>query len=223
MIPEKQYLDMSTTTTRTVFCRDCGNELDERAEICPGCGIRQKQPEYQAPLQTQPQKDSGIAAIASFVIPGLGQVYNGEIAKGIILGLVTIAFAITGIGLLIAIPMWIWLVYDAYKTAEAMNGHPLRTTGQPGGAGSTGVQATSAEAITQHQKVTSVLQWYKKTGPYGGHTKDTLRRFKKITSFDELSANDRTRIVEAIQAHEDEFGIDQDLATVRSQLDEPTP
>lgn len=26
----------------TVFCRDCGAEISERAEICPDCGIRQK-------------------------------------------------------------------------------------------------------------------------------------------------------------------------------------
>lgn len=26
----------------TVFCRDCGAEISERAEICPECGIRQQ-------------------------------------------------------------------------------------------------------------------------------------------------------------------------------------
>lgn len=25
-----------------VFCRDCGAEIDERAEICPECGVRQQ-------------------------------------------------------------------------------------------------------------------------------------------------------------------------------------
>lgn len=34
---------MAAETSRgTVFCRDCGAEISERAEICPKCGIRQQ-------------------------------------------------------------------------------------------------------------------------------------------------------------------------------------
>jgi len=92
------------------YCRECGNEIDRRAEICPDCGIRQQPPE-------QSDMSPGIPAAASFIIPGLGQVVNGELAKGIILGIVTVSFALTGIGLIIALPIWLWLVYDAYKVA----------------------------------------------------------------------------------------------------------
>lgn len=217
MMSQKQYSRMSSNATRTVFCRDCGSEIDERAEICPECGIRQKQPEYQQPAHSQ--KDPGIAAVASFFVPGLGQVYNGQIAKGIILGIVTIALAITGIGLLIAIPMWIWLVYDAYKTAEQTNASALQSRAQQVSTNGGIQQSPTPEDITRHQKVHSVLKWYKKAGPDGGLTKGTIRRLKKVTSFSELSENDRQRIVNAIHAHENEFGVDQELAAVRAELE----
>jgi TM2 domain-containing membrane protein YozV len=99
---------------QTVYCRDCGSEIRAKAEICPECGIRQKDPDSGSSSGNNP----GVAAVCSFVVPGLGQVYNGELWKGILSGAITILFALTGIGLIIAIPMWIWLVFDAYKTAE---------------------------------------------------------------------------------------------------------
>lgn len=96
-----------------VFCRDCGATIHERAEICPECGIRQREPE-----SSSPEKSPGLAAVASFFVPGLGQVYNGEIAKGLVFMAVTIGLAITVIGLVLAFPLWIWLIYDAYTVAE---------------------------------------------------------------------------------------------------------
>jgi TM2 domain-containing membrane protein YozV len=102
-----------------IYCRDCGEEINERAEICPECGIRQKDPpDSITNNSSSSEKNEGLAAAASFVVPGLGQVYNGEIAKGIIAGAITVLFALTGIGLIIALPIWIWLVYDAYHMAN---------------------------------------------------------------------------------------------------------
>ena len=34
---------------------------------------------------TQPKKNPGLAAVASFFFAGLGQIYNGEILKGVLL------------------------------------------------------------------------------------------------------------------------------------------
>ena len=72
------------------------------------------------------QKSSGLAAVMSFFIMGLGQIYNGQIAKG--LGLIvaevvlwTLTVFTLGIASLILLPLWIWNIYDAYKTAEAIN------------------------------------------------------------------------------------------------------
>ncbi|WP_170008321.1 DUF5683 domain-containing protein [Bacillus fonticola] len=66
----------------------------------------------------------GIAAVLSFFIAGLGQIYNGQIVKGI---LFIVAYAISGllmfvlIGFITTPILWIWGMVDAYKTAERMN------------------------------------------------------------------------------------------------------
>ncbi len=66
----------------TKFCPSCGKELQfENAEICPNCGVRISSP----PLPQSEIKSPGIAAIASFVVPGLGQIYCGQIGRGIMI------------------------------------------------------------------------------------------------------------------------------------------
>lgn len=65
------------------------------------------------------EKNPFLATVCSFFIPGLGQVYNGETAKGV--GI----FAGTLVGLfLVIIPgliVWVFGLYDAYTTAKKMN------------------------------------------------------------------------------------------------------
>lgn len=133
-----------------VYCRDCGEAIDTRAEICPQCGIRQQPPPSEVG-KGETEKDAGIAAVAAFVVPGLGQIYNGEIAKGIILGIITIILAITGVGLIIAVPLWIWLIYDAYNTADT-SGSPLEDDELPA--------EQDIPAVIDH-----VLAWYAENGP----------------------------------------------------------
>lgn len=89
------------------------------------------------------KKSSGVAAIASFFIPGLGQIYNGQILKGILfiifcglsvligiflVGAGAFALLITGkvfaaspiiiIGIILYPIFWVYNIYDAYNTAE---------------------------------------------------------------------------------------------------------
>lgn len=101
------------------FCANCGNEIDEKAEICPKCGVRVKQ----FPVHGE-MKSSGIAVILSFFITGLGQIYNGQIGKGIlfiIIGFIlALSFSIL-IGFLLFPLFWIYNMYDAYETAERIN------------------------------------------------------------------------------------------------------
>ncbi len=101
------------------FCANCGNEIDEKAEICPKCGVRVKQvPAY------IDKKSSGIAVVLSFFIPGLGQIYNGQIGKGIlfiIIGFILALSLIILIGFVLYPIFWIYNMYDAYKTAERIN------------------------------------------------------------------------------------------------------
>lgn len=49
------------------FCQHCGKKIKLEAEICPKCGVRVKE----APSQYE-IKSSGIAAVLSLIIPGLG-------------------------------------------------------------------------------------------------------------------------------------------------------
>ncbi len=67
----------------------------------------------------QEQKNPGIAALCSFFIPGLGQIYNGDVGKGIAVLLGTLIGA-----LFLFIPgliVWIFGIYDAHKTSKRMN------------------------------------------------------------------------------------------------------
>jgi TM2 domain-containing membrane protein YozV len=69
-------------------------------------------------------KNPGLAAVLSFLIAGLGQIYNGQLAKGIIFIIVyffswLLMFVL--IGLITTPILWIWGMYDAYKVAERHN------------------------------------------------------------------------------------------------------
>ena len=63
----------------------------------------------------------GIAALLSFLLPGLGQIYNGQIITGIIMMILAVIFVILS-AILIGIPpllvLWILSMSDAYHTAE---------------------------------------------------------------------------------------------------------
>jgi len=65
---------------------------------------------------------------AQFFIPGLGQIYNGEIVKGIIITIIVQIIngflAAIIVGLVTGAIVWIWSIYDAYKTAERINAGP---------------------------------------------------------------------------------------------------
>ncbi|HEY9206096.1 MAG TPA: zinc-ribbon domain-containing protein [Candidatus Methanoperedens sp.] len=99
------------------YCSNCGSEIDEKAEICPKCGVRVKA----VPVEI---KNPGLAAIASFFIPGLGQVYNGEILKGLIFMFISGIFFLLMfvlIGFILLPLFWAFNIYDAYRTAERIN------------------------------------------------------------------------------------------------------
>lgn len=69
-------------------------------------------------------KNPGIAAVLSFFYMGLGQIYNGQIAKGIVF---IVAYTISWILMIVLIGfittpiMFIYGMYDAYKSAEKIN------------------------------------------------------------------------------------------------------
>ncbi|HPC28311.1 MAG TPA: hypothetical protein PKX17_06250 [Candidatus Methanomethylicus sp.] len=109
----------------TKFCQFCGAEIDARAEICPKCGVRvAPPPAAAAPPPAEAGKSPVLALILSFLLPGLGQIYDGNAQKGIIMILAVIACAFLTlfiIGIFLYIALWLYGMYDAYKAAEEYN------------------------------------------------------------------------------------------------------
>jgi TM2 domain-containing membrane protein YozV len=95
-----------------MHCKNCGKQIDEKAEICVGCGVRVKEESKNNPT---------LAAVLSFIFVGLGQIYNGQVGKGI--GFMAIAFVLImtmfiGIGIILYPAFLIYQIYDAYKVAK---------------------------------------------------------------------------------------------------------
>jgi TM2 domain-containing membrane protein YozV len=110
---------MSSSSKNFKYCFNCAAEIDARAEICPKCGVRQPS------LQKTEFKSPGLAAVLSFLIPGLGQIYCGKIGKGILFLVLAIVSAVLIIIFLIGIPIyiivWVINILDAHKTAKRIN------------------------------------------------------------------------------------------------------
>jgi TM2 domain-containing membrane protein YozV len=74
----------------------------------------------------QPKKNPGVAAVLSFVVPGVGQIYNGAFLRGIFWLIITPGFWLGSGGTL----GWIChlvAAYTAYDYAERINSGELRS------------------------------------------------------------------------------------------------
>ncbi|MFZ4451463.1 hypothetical protein [Salibacterium aidingense] len=72
----------------------------------------------------QPQKNAGLAAVLSAIWCGLGQIYNGQIGKGVLFMIIQFINALLMfvlIGLITYPIFWIYGMVDAYKKAEKLN------------------------------------------------------------------------------------------------------
>jgi TM2 domain-containing membrane protein YozV len=75
------------------------------------------------------KKNPGVAAVLSFFWAGLGQIYNGQIAKGIVLMIVqviNVLLMFVLIGFLTYPLVWLLGIVDAYRTAQQDNEWLLR-------------------------------------------------------------------------------------------------
>ena len=111
---------------KNVNCKYCNEEINAKADICPHCGMR---------LRIVVTKNPGIASVLSFFIPGLGQIYNGDITMGIAFVILEILSLSVGIMVLrlekqsmlalafviLCAILWIYGIYNAYKNAEKIN------------------------------------------------------------------------------------------------------
>jgi TM2 domain-containing membrane protein YozV len=121
--------------------------------VCKSCA--EKMAAQPAHAQVVVKKEPALALLLSLVggfltgglLLGLGQIYNGQIKKGIgicianiFMGIVAIvlylaiSFITMGVGfvcclpvLLVPVAFWLWALYDAYVTADKINnGEPIK-------------------------------------------------------------------------------------------------
>ncbi len=107
-----------------MFCSQCGAANKDDARFCKACSASLVGSTAARVLMVQPAKSPGLAAVLSFFICGLGQIYNGQIFKGI---LMIIAYSVSWflifaiIGFVTTPILWIWGMVDAYRTADRLN------------------------------------------------------------------------------------------------------
>lgn len=91
------------------------------------------QPQGHVFLTTQ-AKNPGVAAVLSFLYCGLGQIYNGQIGKGIVF-LLLYSFCwilcLLIIGFILVPIVWIIGMIDAYTSAESINRQQMMRMGGP--------------------------------------------------------------------------------------------
>jgi hypothetical protein len=103
-------------------CPQCGKRAAEESPLfCSGCGARMdgSLSADGTPVAVRPRKNAMTAAFCSSCLPGLGQVYNGETAKGYLLFLATLAGLVCL--LLPGLLLWVYATYDAWGVAGRMN------------------------------------------------------------------------------------------------------
>ena len=118
VVIEEEPVDVNETK----FCANCGFEMPVTIKFCPECGHpTDAAPKVQNNTVVNSNVNPGLAAILSFLICGLGQIYLGLVKKGLIL---LIAAIISGfltiilIGWVTFFIVWIYSIYDAYKSAQ---------------------------------------------------------------------------------------------------------
>lgn len=112
-------------------CSKCGSPLDQNASLCSKCDNKVSDSTYMKNNNLSELKPDELvypfqcklsptgAAILSVLVVGLGQMINGQLAKGLIMliGGTVIGLITAGIA---AIPIWIISGVDAYKCAKKL-------------------------------------------------------------------------------------------------------
>lgn len=104
--------------SQTKYCQTCGEKIHINAEICPHCGVRV------GGVARSEEKSVVLAALLSFIFPGLGQLYNGQSHKAvtfIIAYIVSAVLIFILIGFILVVLVWVWSLIDVIKSTEAIN------------------------------------------------------------------------------------------------------
>ncbi len=138
------------TSCGKAICPDCSMEIGGKL-LCKPCCERVAS---QCMAAQASKKEPALALLLSFVgglvsglLIGLGQIYNGQAKKGVILCVLNIVLGLCilivyilasiltlGIGAFCCLPifaapllLWLYAMYDAYTTADKINrGEPVR-------------------------------------------------------------------------------------------------
>lgn len=118
-----------------IKCPECGKEISDLAKACPSCGC----PVHSGSVDEtesvrivqmppmKPKKNPGVAVVLSLLLPGLGQLYNGQIGIGLVMMVIIVGMYILGsLGIFIGAGLHVWLIYDAYKHAYMLNSGTAR-------------------------------------------------------------------------------------------------
>lgn len=116
-------------------CPNCGTELKYPGKFCPNCGASLESissvPQTNAETKVTrnqtvatTKKNPLVAAILSFIFPGIGQLYIGQNNKGgyfIVIAAVSIVLMVLFIGFIFYALFWLWSILDAYSSAQKLN------------------------------------------------------------------------------------------------------
>ncbi len=116
-------------------CPNCGTELKYHGKFCPNCGTSLESissvPQTNAETKVTrnqtvatTKKNPFVAAILSFIFPGIGQLYIGQNNKGgyfIVIAAVSIVLMVLFIGFIFYALFWLWSILDAYSSAQKLN------------------------------------------------------------------------------------------------------
>lgn len=116
MATANEVENQTVASQNTKFCTNCGDQIDVNAVICPKCGVQI--------AGTTEEKSPILALILSIFFPGIGQFYNGQPKKGILLiiaAIISVALFIIMIGAVLYLIVWVYALYDAYTSAVSIN------------------------------------------------------------------------------------------------------
>lgn len=112
-------------------CGNCSAILEPPGLVCTACHSAQRTgPESVAvpPTVLLAAKSAGLAAFLSFLWPGAGLLYAGQIGAGIafvMFGFFLFVVSLTGVGLILTLPLWLivtpFLMIWSYNAAKSAN------------------------------------------------------------------------------------------------------
>jgi TM2 domain-containing membrane protein YozV len=112
----------SESDTELVYCRECGAQIRQAAEICPECGVRQRAPPASRAAEALLDgRNPLVAALLSVLFPGLGHIYAREIEMGLFFAvsfLLAVVSLVVLIGFVLVPAIWLYAIYDAAKSAQ---------------------------------------------------------------------------------------------------------